>query len=62
MDLEGNESWERLTIHTVPLVRYIGKGTKALQKMREEIHAENEVVMIPAQVRWLSNPRTIKER
>jgi hypothetical protein len=30
--------------------------------MREEIQAENEGVTIPAQVRWLSNPRTIKER
>jgi len=29
--MEGNESWERLKIHTVPLVRYMGKGTKVLQ-------------------------------
>jgi len=60
IDVEGNESWERLTIHTVPLVRYIGKGTKGLQR-REEIQAENEGVAIPAQVRWLSNPRIIRE-
>jgi len=62
IDVEGNESWERLKIHTIPLVRYIGKGTKGHQKMREEIQAENEGVTIPARVRWLSNPRTIKER
>jgi hypothetical protein len=62
IDVEGNESWERLKIHTVPLVRYMGKGTKGLQKMREEIQAENEGVRIPPQVSWLSNPRTIKER
>ena len=62
IDVEGNESWERLKIHAVPLIRYMGKGTEGLQKMREEIQAENEGVAIPAQVRWLANPRTIKER
>jgi len=30
--------------------------------MREEIQAENEGVAIPAQVRWLLNPRIIRER
>jgi len=62
IDVEGNESWERLKIHTVPLMRYMGKGTEGLQKMKEEIQAENKGVTIPAQVRWLSNPRTIEER
>jgi hypothetical protein len=62
IDVEGNESWERLKIHAVPLIRYMGKGTEGLQKMREEIQVENEGVAIPAQVRWLTNPRTIKER
>jgi len=62
IDVEGNESWKRLKIHTVPLVRYMGKGTDGLQKMKEEIQAENEAVAIPAEVRWLSNPRIIRER
>jgi len=62
IDVEGNELWERLKIHTIPRVRYMGKGTEGLQRMKEEIQADNEGVMIPAQVRWLSNPRTIKER
>jgi len=62
IDMKGNESWETLKIHTVMLVGYMGKGTKGIQKMREEIQAENEGVAIPAQVRWLSNPRIIKER
>jgi len=62
IDVEGNESWERLKIHTILLLRYIGKGTEGLQKMRQEIQAENEGVAIPAQVRWLSNPRIIRER
>jgi len=56
INVEGNESWERLKIHTVPLVRYMGKGTEQLQKISAEVQAENEGVMILAQVRRLSNP------
>jgi hypothetical protein len=33
VDVEQNESLERLKIHTVPLIRYMGKGMKGLQKM-----------------------------
>jgi len=62
IDVEGNESWERLKIHTDQQVRYMCKGTEGLQKMREETRAENEGVTIPAEVRWLLNPLTIKER
>jgi len=61
MDVEGNETWERLKIHAVPVVRYMGKGTEGLQKMRQEFEAENEGIAIPTQVRWLANPRTIRE-
>jgi len=62
IDVEGNESWERLKIHTNTLMRYMGKGTERLQNMRVEILAENEGVAIPAQVRWLSNPRISRDR
>jgi len=31
VDVEENESWVRLNIHPVPLVRYMGKGTEGLQ-------------------------------
>jgi len=62
IDVEDNESWERLKIHAVPLVRYMGKVTEGLQKMRDEIHAENEGVVIPVQVRWLANSHNIRER
>ena len=61
IDVEGNESWERLKIHTVPLGRYMGKGTEGLQKIRVENQAENEGVAIPTEVRWLWNPRSIRE-
>jgi hypothetical protein len=56
VDVEENESWERLKIHAVPLIRYMGKGTEGQQKIREEFKAENEGIVIPTQVRWLANP------
>jgi len=34
IDVEGNESWERLNIQNMPQVRYMGKGTEGLQKQR----------------------------
>jgi hypothetical protein len=62
VDVEENETWERLKIHAVPLVRYMGKSTESLRKMRDEIEAENEVIAIPTQVRWLANPRPMSKR
>jgi len=62
VDVEENESWERLKIHAVPLIWYMGKGMEGLQKMRQEFEVENECIMIPTKVRWLANPRTIRER
>jgi len=62
VEVEENKTWERLKIHAVPLVQYMGKGAEGLQKMREEFEAENEGIAIPTQVRWIANPRTISER
>jgi hypothetical protein len=62
IDIEDNESWETLNIRAVPLVLYMGKGTEELEKMRDAIHAENERVTFPVQVRWMGSPHSIKER
>jgi hypothetical protein len=62
IEVEGNQSWERLNIHTFWLMRYMGKGTERLQKMREEIQAVSEGVGMPVQARWILNQRTIKDR
>jgi hypothetical protein len=62
LDVEGDESWGRLKIHKVPIVRYMSNSTEALPKMMEETQAGNEEVTIPVQVGWLLNPRTIWER
>jgi hypothetical protein len=40
----------------------MGKGIEGLQKMQEEVEAENQGIVIPTAVRWLSNPSTIRER
>jgi hypothetical protein len=62
LDVEENETWERLKIHAIPLMRYMGNGTESLQKMREEFEAENKGIVIPTQLQWLPNPHTIRER
>jgi hypothetical protein len=61
IDIEENASWERLKIHAVPLVRYMGSCKEALQKMQEESEVKNEGMAIPTEVQWLVNPRTIRE-
>jgi len=62
VDVEENESLERLLIDPVPLIRYMGKYMDRLQKMREEFEADNKGIVIPNQVRWLVNSPTIRER
>jgi len=62
VDVEENESWESLKMHTVPLVRYIGKGIQGRQMMQEEFEAEKEGITIPTEVWWLANCHTIREQ
>jgi hypothetical protein len=50
IDVEENESWERLQIDRVQLVRYLGRSTEGLQRMREEFEAGNKGIVIPTQV------------
>jgi hypothetical protein len=50
-----NESWERLMIHTAPLVRFMGDDTECLQTSRGEFEAENEGEAFPTKVRWRAN-------
>ena len=57
VDITANETWRRVKIHGVPLNRYLGRGTYGLDKLREEIEAENEGVEIPRQMRWLGVTR-----
>lgn len=62
IDITAYETWHRVKIYGVPLNRYLGKGTHGLEKLREEIEAENEGVEIPMQIRWLGRVPDIKQR
>jgi len=50
VDVKQYETWERLKLHSVPLVWFMGTGTEGLHKMRQEFEVENEGIMIPTQV------------
>lgn len=60
--VEEHHTSERLKVYTMPLIRYMGKATEGWQKVGNNIHAENEGVVIPIQVQWLANPDRIRER
>jgi hypothetical protein len=62
LDVEEQETGDRLKIHVVPLVRYMGKGTEGLQRFIDEFKAENEGIAILTEVQWLAIPCTIKEK
>jgi len=62
IDVQENESWERLKVHAVPLVTYMGNATEGLQTMRYEMHTQNEEVTVTGQVRWLASLHSIDER
>ena len=62
VNITSNETWKWVKIHGVTLFLYMGKGTNGLNKLREEIEAENEGVEIPMEMRWLGRVPTIQER
>jgi hypothetical protein len=48
IDVKQCERWDKLKIHVVLLVQYIGKCTDALQIMRNELQMEHEGTNISA--------------
>jgi len=62
IDLTEIMSWERITMHAVPGVRYMGKGTEGVPKMQDAINRENEGVKILVQVHQLVNPNNVRQR
>jgi hypothetical protein len=62
VDVNKNNTWERQKIHEVPLVRYLGKVTGGLPKMRVDSEVQTEGIAIPTLVRWLAHPYPIRER
>jgi hypothetical protein len=48
VDIETNKLWERVKMHGVNFDRYLGKKTGGgLEKLRQELQAENEGVVLP---------------
>jgi hypothetical protein len=62
IDIEKNETWERVKMHRVNFDQYMAKRSGGLEKLREEIHAENEGVIIPMAIRWMGRVADIKEK
>ena len=52
------EKWGWVKIHDVSLLGYMEKGSGGLQKLREELEAENERVQVPSAARWLGGAVT----
>jgi hypothetical protein len=62
ISFKENEVWQRLKLHGLPLNRYVGRGTNGLEKLQQEIQAENAGVTIPMAARWLGRVPQLKER
>jgi len=63
VDIETNEHWERVRMHGVNFDRYLGKKTGGgLQKLRQELQAENEGVVLPLAINWIGGPKDAQKR
>jgi len=63
VDIETNELWERVKMHGVNFDRYVGKKTGGgLEKLRQEIKAENEGVVLPLAISWIGGPKDVQKK
>jgi hypothetical protein len=62
LDVHELEKWIKLKVHSIPLNRFMGKGTHGVQKLQLEIQANHHDVQVLPSIRWLGNPRIIKEQ
>jgi hypothetical protein len=62
LDVHELEKWIKLKVHSIPLNRFMGKGTHGVQKLQLEIQANHHDVQVLPSIYWLGNPCTIKER
>ena len=63
MDIETNELWERVKMHGVNFDRYFGKKTGGgLEKLRQELQAENEGVVLPLAINWIGGPKDVQKK
>jgi len=63
VDIETNEIWERVKMHWVNFDRYLGKKTGGgLEKLRQELQAENEGVVLPLDINWIGGPKDVQKK
>jgi hypothetical protein len=63
VDIETNELWERVKMHGVNFDRYLGKKTGGgLEKLRQELQAENEGVVLPLAISWIGGPKDVHKK
>jgi hypothetical protein len=61
--IEMNELWERVKIHGVNFDRYLGRKTGGqLEKLRQELQAENEGVVLPLGISWIGGPNDVQKK
>jgi len=63
VDIETNELWEKVKMHGVNFDRYLGKKTGGgLEKLRQELQAENEGVVLPLAISWIGGPKDVQKK
>jgi hypothetical protein len=63
VDIETNEVWERVKMHGVNFDRYLGKKTGGgLEKLRQELQAENKGVVLPLAISWIGGPKDVQKK
>jgi len=63
VDIETNELWERVKMHGGNFDRYSGKKTGGgLEKLRQELQAENEGVVSPLAISWIGAPKDVQTK
>jgi len=63
VDIETVELWEKVKMHGVNFDRYLGKKTGGgLEKLRHEIQAENEGVVLPLAISWIGGPKDVQKK
>jgi hypothetical protein len=46
-DVEAKETWQRVKMHGISLDQHLAQRSGGLEKLRQEIQAENEAIAIP---------------
>jgi len=63
VDIETNELWERVKMHGVNFDRYLGKKTGGgLEKLKQELQAENEGAVLPLAINWIGGPKNVQKK